>query len=82
MGKGAAMGKVLAAVLDRARFRRLVWCVCDRHRVFGATGSRLRETGSDRHSGAAEWAVVAVLAVISIAMALLARVEWRCSLPA
>ena len=36
----------------------------------------------DRHSGAAEWAVVAVLAVISIAMALLARVEWRRPLPA
>ena len=36
----------------------------------------------DRHSGVAEWAVVAVLAVISIAMALLARVEWRRPLPA
>ena len=31
----------------------------------------------DRHSGALEWMVVVALALVSVSMAVMARVEWR-----
>lgn len=31
----------------------------------------------DNHSGALEWSIVAVLAVISLASAIAARIQWR-----
>jgi hypothetical protein len=31
----------------------------------------------DQHSGSLEWAIVAVLAVLTVAFAALARAEWR-----
>ena len=35
----------------------------------------------DRHSGSLEWGIAAVLAVVSVASALLARSEWRRTAP-
>lgn len=36
----------------------------------------------DRHSGAVEWFIVAVLAAVAVIAAVLARVEWRRPIPA
>jgi hypothetical protein len=36
----------------------------------------------DRHSGAVEWVIVAVLAAVAVIAAVLARVEWRRPIPA
>jgi hypothetical protein len=33
--------------------------------------------GPDRHSGSLEWAIVAVLLVVTLLFGLLARAEWR-----